>query len=347
MGAASIPPPPLWARRCMHVVWPLVVLVLTACALPVLVVGSAMAFVDRKARLLRVTAMVVLFLWVDLRLLFGCWRLWFASPRKDSPTWRSDHERLLVATLDEMMALAKRWVGFEVVLDTPMWFGREGAPLLAFARHAGPGDSFAIAWLLARTAGRLPRVVLAEALRWDPGIDTVLTVLHSYFVPATSRPGNDRAQGVLDLAESLEPNDVLVLFPEGQNWSLARRQRIVERLKAAGSVNRLRRAQRLRSVLPVKTKGFVETVQARPDADVMIIAHAGLGRLVKPKDIYDAVPFQVPFLVRTWTYAASELPTGEAAIAAWLEEHWDEVDAWISEHEYEDERQAEESRRRS
>ena len=337
MGAASFPPPPLWARRCMHVLWPVLVLVLTACALPVLVVGSVLAFVDRKARLLRVTAMVVLFLWVDLRLLFGCWRLWFASPKKDSPTWLEDHERLLVATLDEMMALAKRWVGFEVILDAPMWFGREGAPLLAFARHAGPGDSIAIAWLLARTAGRLPRVVLAESLRWDPGIDTILTELHSYFVPATSRPGADRAQGVLELAESLQPDDVLVLFPEGKNWSLARRQTIIEKLTAAGSVNRLRRAERLRSVLPVKTKGFVETVSARPDADVMIVAHAGLGRLTKVKDIYEAVPFQVPFLVRTWTYDAAELPREPEADARWLEEHWDEVDEWVSQHEYADE----------
>lgn len=340
MGAASFPPPPLWARRCMHVLWPLVVIVLTACALPVLVIASVMAFVDRKARLLRVTAMVVLFLWVDLRLLFGCWRLWFASPRKDSPTWVEDHERLFVATLDELMVLAKRWVRFEVVLDQPMWFGREGAPLLAFARHAGPGDSIAIAWLLARTAGRLPRVVLAEALRWDPGIDRILTELHSFFVPATSRPGQDRARGVLDLAESLQPNDVLVLFPEGQNWSLARRQKLLDRLKEAGAVARLRRAERLRSVLPVRTKGFVETVAARPDADVMIVAHAGLGRLTRIRDIYDAVPFEVPFLVRTWTYEASELPTEPEQVAGWLEEHWDDVDAWVSTHEYEDERRA-------
>lgn len=337
MSAATFPPPPLWARRVMHVVWPMIVVFVTACALPVLVVASALVFVDRKARLLRVTAMVVLFLWVDLRLLFGCWRLWFASPRKDSPTWQEDHERLLVDSLDEMMALAKRWVRFEVVLDEPMWFGREDAPLLAFSRHAGPGDSVAIAWLLARTAGRLPRVVLAEALRWDPGIDTILTVLHSYFVPGTAAQGTDRAQGVIDLAKSLDSTDVLVLFPEGQNWSLARRQRLIDRLKETGSVNRLRRARRLRSVLPVRTRGFVETVSARPDADVMIIAHAGLGRLTAIKDIYAAVPFQVPFLVRTWTYAASELPSDPDAVATWLEEHWDELDEWVSAHEYADE----------
>ncbi len=337
MGAASFPPPPLWARRCMHVVWPIVVLALTACAVPVLVAGSVLAFVDRRARLLRVTLMGVLFLWSDLALLVGCWRLWLASPRKDSPTWREDHERLLVRTLDRMMAPARLLLGFEVRFDGPVQLGRDGAPLLAFARHAGPLDSIAIAWQFASRAGRLPRVVLAEALRWDPGFDTILTELHSFFVPTTSRPGHDRAQGVVDLAESLEPNDVLILFPEGQNWSLARRQKIIDRLRAAGSVRRLRRAERLRSVLPVKTKGFVQTVEARPDADVMIIAHAGLGRLTKPKDIYEAIPFQVPFLVRTWTYDASELPTGEAEIATWLEEHWDEVDAWISEHEFEDE----------
>lgn len=334
MGLKGVPPPPLAVRRVMHVLWPLVVVVLTACALPVLVLGSVLAFVDRRARLLRVTGMTVLLMWVDIRLLVGCWRLWFASPRKDSPTWQADHEALLVASLDEAMALARKWVGFEVVLDAPMWLGDEDVPLLSYARHAGPADSIAIAWLLARTAGRMPRVVLAEALRWDPGIDTILGVLHSYFVPSASGAGDDRTRGVVGLAEHLTERDSLLLFPEGQNWSPTRRQRVIERLLSAGQLGRARKAERLRSVLPPKTRGVVATLTARPDADVMIIAHAGFGRLTSPGDIFRAVPFRDrPFLVRTWTFAAAELPHDPAAIEAWLEAQWVEVDAWISAHE--------------
>ena len=318
----------------MHVVWPFVGLAVSFVALPVLVVGCVQALFTRSARLLRVTGLVVLLVWVDIRLLVGCWRLWLASPRKDSPTWLADHERLLVTSLDEALTLAKRWVGFEVVLDEPMWFGRDEVPLVALARHAGPGDSLAIAWLLARTAGRLPRIVLAEALRWDPGLDLILGRLHSYFVPSASGAGNDRSDGVAELAESLTPRDVMLLFPEGENWSPVRRRRLVARLRSRGLTARSRRAAQLHSVLPPRTGGVVAALTARTDADVMIVAHAGFGRLTAPKDIYAAVPFgDRPFLVRTWTYAAEQIPDDPEGIARWIDDCWTEVDAWVSAHE--------------
>ncbi|MEO7070724.1 MAG: 1-acyl-sn-glycerol-3-phosphate acyltransferase [Nostocoides sp.] len=330
----GIPPPPLIIRRAMHVVWPFVGLAVSYLALPFVVAGCVQALVTRSARLLRMTGLVVLLVWVDIRLLLGGWRLWFASPRKDSPTWVEDHERLLVASLDEALALARRWVGFDVVLDEPMWFGRDDAPLIAFARHAGPADSLAIAWLLARTADRLPRIVLAEALRWDPGLDTILSRLHSYFVPASSARGEDRARGIGALAHSLQTHDVLLIFPEGENWSPNRRRHLITRLRSRGEAARARRAEQLRNVLPPRTGGAVAALTARPDADVMIVAHAGFGRLTSPKDIYAAIPFRDrPFLVRTWTYAADQVPTDPDGITNWIEHCWTEVDAWVTAHE--------------
>jgi hypothetical protein len=39
------------------------------------------------------------------------------------------------------------------------------------ARHAGPGDSFALVWLVLDRLRRTPRVVLKDVLLWDPGLD--------------------------------------------------------------------------------------------------------------------------------------------------------------------------------
>ena len=39
-----------------------------------------------------------------------------------------------------------------------------------------------------------------------------------------------------------------------------------------------------------------------------------------------------PFLVRTWTYAAEDVPDEPVGFAAWLDERWTEVDAWVDEH---------------
>lgn len=329
MGMRAIKPPPMILRRALRVVWPVIAVTVTVASLPVLVAGAVWSLVDRRARLFRATGLFLLIVWLDLQLLVGCWRLRLADPRGESPTWYVDHEELLGRVLDTAMALGRKWVGFEVRLDAVMDLGDAERPLVAFARHAGPADSIAVAWLLSRTGGRLPRIVLADALRWDPGIDLILTRLGSSFVPSVSGAGDDRLAGVRRLADTLAREDALLIFPEGENWTPARRSKLLRRLRESGHQARLRQAERLRNVLPPKTKGAVATLTARPDADVMIVAHAGLGRLTGARAIFDAIPFRRPFLVHTWTYAAPDVPREPAAIEAWLEERWLEIDAWV------------------
>jgi hypothetical protein len=49
--------------------------------------------------------------------------------------------------------------------------------------------------------------------------------------------------------------------------------------------------------------------------------------------VWDALPFDDrPFLVKTWTYAADTVPLERDAFAAWLDERWGEVDAWVEEN---------------
>jgi hypothetical protein len=49
--------------------------------------------------------------------------------------------------------------------------------------------------------------------------------------------------------------------------------------------------------------------------------------------VWDALPFDDhPFLVKTWTYAADTVPLERDAFAAWLDERWSEVDAWVEEN---------------
>jgi hypothetical protein len=65
----------------------------------------------------------------------------------------------------------------------------------------------------------------------------------------------------------------------------------------------------------------------------MVVAHAGFGQLTTPRLIWDAMPFHDrPFLVRTWTYAAQDVPHEPVAFAAWLDARWVEVDAWVDAH---------------
>lgn len=331
MGLAGIPKPPRYARRALAVVWPVGAAALTGLATPVIVVGAFHSFIDKKARLFRVSVLGVGLMWVDVRMLMDCWRLSLKDPKGEGPTWEDDHEEVFLAGLNRAMILAKQWVGFEVKLDDRMHFGRETAPLVAFARHAGPGDSVALAWLLGHTAGRMPKIVLAEALRWDPTVDTLLTRMRSYFVPSRTGAGDDRVDGVRELARGLKYDDVLLLFPEGQNFSKDRRRRLIDRMREAGQELRARRALQLWNTLPPKTRGAVAVLDERPDVDVMIVAHAGFGQLTTPKEIWEAIPFtDRPFLVRTHTYSGDEIPNEPAAIERWIDDHWTEIDEWVS-----------------
>src|SRR5690348_4123568 len=75
MGLAGIPKPPRFARRVLPVVWPVGAAALTGLATPVIVAGAFHAFVDKRARLFRVSCLGVGLIWVDVRMLMDCWRL--------------------------------------------------------------------------------------------------------------------------------------------------------------------------------------------------------------------------------------------------------------------------------
>jgi 1-acyl-sn-glycerol-3-phosphate acyltransferase len=333
MGMRGIPPPPPPVRRVVRVLWPLVGLALSAVLAPLVLLGAFLVPVDRRARLFRVSWLLLVALWVDIRMLLACWALWLRSPDGSSPTWRADHERLLTQSLDQLMFSARRWVGFDVVLTDRMHFGRDNHPLVALSRHAGPADSLAVAWLLSRTASRLPRIVLAEALRWDPSVDIILSRLEAAFVPADSGAADQRLAGVASMAASLAPNDVFLIFPEGENWSPGRRAGLIAKLRQRGHHDRASRAEQLRYTLPPRSRGAWAARSAAPEADVMVIAHAGFGLLTSPREVWDALPFSDrPFRVRTWTYDADAVPRDADEFADWLDDRWREVDEWVAAH---------------
>jgi 1-acyl-sn-glycerol-3-phosphate acyltransferase len=65
--------------------------------------------------------------------------------------------------------------------------GSTGA-MVVMARHAGPGDSLLLVeTLMDRDHLRRPRIVLKDALQWDPLLDVLLNRLPAVFVA----PGRD------------------------------------------------------------------------------------------------------------------------------------------------------------
>lgn len=327
-----IPPPPRPVRWLLAAAYPVVGAAVTALALVVIPLGLLLWPVDRRLRVARVMLLVVIAMWEDIGLVVGCWWLWVRSLVLGRRTWVEDHEALILAALDHIMTAARRLVGFHVELDHDLDWGDEGEPLIVLARHAGPADSLALAWLLTGRARRVPRIVLAEGLLWDPGLAIVLSRLSSYFVPSASGAGDDRSRGVAELAASLGPRDAMLIFPEGRNWTPHRQVELVASLRRKGQTERADEAERWRHVLPPRPKGVVTILTTQQHCDVMVVAHTGLEILSSPKAVWRAIPFSSRLLVSARTYQRADIPDDPAGIERWLDERWERVNTWVDGH---------------
>ena len=328
--------PPLWVRRLLMPVSIVVSCATLVVLLVVAAVGEALRPLDPRARVARAAWFGAAYLVLDLRVVFSCFGLWVRQPaasQRDQGAWDEAHWALLEWALGSALAAGEREFGFRVVVDEPSPAAVSAVPtqepLLVLARHAGPGDSFAIAHLLMAEYRRRPRIVLKELLQLDPGLDVLLNRLACCFIPSRSGAGDDLAARLGELAAGLSGPDALLIFPEGGNWTPLRRRRAIRRLRHRGHHAEADQASRLGHVMPPRPAGVLACLEARPDLDVVVAAHAGLDRLVSPALVWHALPLVVPMRLRWWHIPASRVPAGEQARIDWLMRQWAEVDAWV------------------
>ena len=329
------PPPASVRRTVVDPLWPLVAIAATALLLVVAAIGALAWPVTRRRRVPRLALLGALYLALDVGLLLACAGLWLRhpAPGRDDERWQDTHLRLLGWTLARLRSAATRLIGFTITVEEPPALAGDAAdrgPLLVLARHAGPGDSLALAELLVNRYRRRPRIVLKEVLRWDPGLDVVLGRLSACFLPAHPGPGDKRTDLVADLARSLRGRDAMLIFPEGGNWTPRRYRLALSRLWSRAGWRVAIDAASHRHVLPPRPAGVLAILSARPDLDVVVVAHTGLDDLVSPALLWRALPLAGrPMTVRWWHEAASVVPSDPAEQYQWLREQWARVDSWI------------------
>jgi 1-acyl-sn-glycerol-3-phosphate acyltransferase len=332
----SVPLPPRWLRRVAIVpLWlPVGALLIVFFGLIALVAALAMPITPRR-RVLRLAAFAVVYLAVDLWLILACAGMWLRHPTAashENERWDEWHTRMLFWTLRRLLDTARFLFGFDVVIEEPPDVAAmdTGDPLLVLARHAGPGDSFAIAYLLMSRYRRRPRIVLREVLQLDPGLDMLLNRMSSCFLPSRTGAGDDLAEQVGALAGDLDNNDALLIFPEGKNWTPRRHRQAIRHLRRAEEHEAAADAKALTHVLPPRPGGVLAALEARPDAGVVIVAHTGLDTLVTPRQVWQHLPLvDSPMRLHWWWQPPSEVPTGESARERWLNRQWAQVDQWV------------------
>jgi 1-acyl-sn-glycerol-3-phosphate acyltransferase len=326
-------PPPLLVRRgLVDPLWVPIAVALAVAAAAAAVAGIAAAPFDRRLRGSRLALMAAAYCLVSAFVVAGCAWLGLSRPllaRREGSSKRA-HARLLKFALGRFIAAAGPLLGFRLQLEAaPEPATLAGRPLLVLARHGGPGDSAAIAWLLLTAYRRLPVIVLKDALRWEPAIDLVLSRLAAVFLPAGSA-ASDLSTLLASSASGLTDAEAMLIFPEGGNWTPGRYRRALDRLRARGELAAAARAVASPHVLPPHPAGTLACLQARADLGVLVVAHTGLDDLVSAELLWTALPLRGRSMVlRCWHYGACDLPRELGQQREWLEVQWAVVDAWI------------------
>ncbi|HEY3633397.1 MAG TPA: 1-acyl-sn-glycerol-3-phosphate acyltransferase [Jatrophihabitantaceae bacterium] len=327
-------PPRSVRRLIIDPLWPVIAAAIAVVFALAALLAALVAPLTPRRRLLRVAMFGLVYLGVDVALLLGCFALWLFAlwlrPRR--ARWVDDHCRLLGWALDRLQSAGSRYTGFEVRIDDAAIDDPPPGPVIVLARHAGPGDSFALVRLVLRRYRRRPRVVVKAALQWDPGVDVVLNRLSGYFVPSRTGAGEDVTDRLAELAGGLAAHDALILFPEGGNWTPRRQRRAVRHLRRIGRRRAAERAEAMPRVLPPRPAGTLACLAGRPDAHVVMVAHTGLDSLVNPGQIWRALPVHDrPMRISWWCVRPPE-DTDPRIREAWLDEQWKRVEHWVTSH---------------
>jgi 1-acyl-sn-glycerol-3-phosphate acyltransferase len=322
-------------RRILLPVDAVALIVLTAVFALVAVGGIVVYPLTPRRRVLRVASFALHYCLIELAAMTALAFLWLrrAVPGRrrirSERDWTAAHENLLAWALGRVLSAGRRCLGFRIVVvgssDMTTLSGTD--PVLVLARHGGPGDSFALVHLLLTRYHRGVRIVLKDILQIDPLIDLLLNRLGCCFLSSPTGDGGDLTERLADMTRDLGPGDALLLFPEGANWTPNRRQRAIRRLQREHKSEAARGAALMTNVLPPRPGGVFACLDARPGLDVVVVAHAGLDRVVRPRQAWDQLPLTTPMKVRAWPTA--DVPPGHEDRLAWLTLEWAVVDQWV------------------
>ena len=289
-----------------------------------------------RARPARFAAFATTYIGIELTGLIRLAAYWIGPGRlgrisADSTAYQDKHYALLRRLLDRLFHAARRSFTLHI---TPPADGASvpGGPLIIASRHAGPGDSFLLAYALLATLRRRPRFVLSQALTVDPLIGTLLRRTPNCFIALDPEQRHHSTAEITRLAEDLGPSDALVIFPEGRNFTTARRARLLRRLRQRRA-KLLPTARSLEHVLPAHSSGLFAAVDAAPaDTHLVFLAHTGLDRIETARDAWRSVPLTTPLQITWWSIPSREIPAETAERERWLRRQWSQVDGWIDEH---------------
>jgi 1-acyl-sn-glycerol-3-phosphate acyltransferase len=171
--------------------------------------------------------------------------------------------------------------------------------------------------------------VFKDTLVIDPCVDLIGHRLpHAVLDTSDARECEMRIERV---TAKLGPRGVLVLFPEGGNFTAERRRRALQSLRRKGRRREAAAGQEMSHVLPPHPTGVLAALRANPDADVLFSTHTGLGLAAFPRELWRHTPIGATLKTRVWLAPAADRPTDREQQVQWLYAWWKRVDQWVEE----------------
>jgi 1-acyl-sn-glycerol-3-phosphate acyltransferase len=201
-------------------------------------------------------------------------------------------------------------------------------PVIALSRHAGEGDTLLVIHQLLALYDRAPQIVMHETLRLDPLVDALGGRLPNRFVDPR---GGDSERHIAAMAAELGESSALLIFPEGGNFTDARRRRAIRRLEEDDHPREAALARDMKHVSAPRPGGTLAAISAAPDADVVVIGHTGFP--IGLREVWDLLPQEQTINVRMWHTPAAAIPSDPDARLQWLFDCWLALDEWIDRYE--------------
>ena len=183
--------------------------------------------------------------------------------------------------------------------------------------------------LLLTRFDRLPSVVFKESIVIDPCVDLIGHRL-PHAILNTAEPERCEAR-IEEVAMGLRDRGVLLLFPEGGNFTAERRRLAIGKLWRKGRSSEAQEAEGMTHVLPPRSTGVLAALRGNPDADVIFAAHTGLGLAAFPRELWRAAPIGRTLKTRMWLWPAADHPEEPQEQSAWIYNCWKQIDEWVEE----------------
>lgn len=218
----------------------------------------------------------------------------------------------LLATIRRAFSIRLEAAGLETT---------EKGPYVLMMRHASMIDVLLPASLIAHQRGVKLRWILKRELLSDPALDIVGSRLPNHFVDRTGRDTTAELEAIGALADDLQPDEAVMIYPEGTRFNVKKRDVMAKRMSRVYP-ELATQIGSLDSVLPPQPGGALTLLES--GYDVVFGTHSGLAGLASLKQIWSGDLVGTTIRVEFWRVPGPVGPPEDRL--GWLIDQWVEVD---------------------